>query len=564
VTKVFAFWQNRQLETVTGEGALVVIVPKEAKEIKRSFIRVSGYNGEGVSNDILIPLENGKIITSSTLLNRFDKEAQIMYFTLVDRFNDGNKKNNNPIKDARVLPQANWQGGDLAGITQKIRDGYFKSLNINSIWISPITKNPDSAYQEFPEPHRWYTGYHGYWPTLSSMIDPHFGVDGEMQELVKVAHENGINILLDYVCHHVHVEHPLYKAHPNWVTKLDLPNGKKNIRIWDEERLTTWFDTFIPTLDLAQPEVIEMNTDSTLYWLKKYDLDGYRQDAAKHIPLPFWRRLTQKAKTEFTVIRDKPVYQIGETYGSRELIQSYIGSGMMDSQFDFPLYFDLREVFINDQSSFQKAAEVLDETFSYFGNHNSMGYMTGNHDQARFISLAGGALKSSENDREAGFSRYVGVGDSIGYKKLSMLTAFMFAIPGVPCVYYGDEIGIPGAGDPDNRRMMRFDGLSSAELRTRECASKLTELRRSRMSLTYGETDVLRAGAKSLVVSRDYFGEWTVSVFNKDNKPADIVFELPKRFNVKDLNAHFGAKVRLSGSKIYVHLEPWSFDVLTN
>jgi cyclomaltodextrinase / maltogenic alpha-amylase / neopullulanase len=555
-------WKQNSVDNYVG-NTFNLTIPTEATFKKRSFIRVFSFNTEGSSNDMLMPLENGKVVTAANQLDRSDKEAQIMYFVLLDRFNNGNAKNDNPVKDLRVHPMANWQGGDLEGVTKKINDGYFKFMNINALWLSPITKNPDSAYQEYPAPHRWYTGYHGYWPTLSSMVDPHFGNDKSMQTMVDAAHTNGINVLLDYVCHHVHKEHPIYKQHPTWITPFDLPNGQKNIRIWDEQRLTTWFDDFIPTLDLARPEVVKMNTDSTIYWLNKFNLDGFRHDASKHIPLPFWRSLTKQLKID-AMSKGKPIYQIGETYGARELIQSYIGTGMMDSQFDFPVYFDSREVIAKDSTDFAAVETTLRESFNYFGYHNTMGYITGNHDQARFVSLAGGGLKWNESDREAGFQRKVEVGDKIGYNRLQMMTALMFSLPGVPVIFYGDEIGMPGGGDPDCRRMMRFKGWSKAEKNTKKMAEKITFLRRNRLSLTYGDTEILSVSKDAFVLLRDYFGEVTICVFNKSRQAATVSFDLPERFKDKVLKGNFDGKVGKESGKVNVQLLGASFEMLTD
>jgi cyclomaltodextrinase / maltogenic alpha-amylase / neopullulanase len=565
IDSAFVYWNNKKQPVKNDKKTKVLTfqIPKEAAGFKRSFIRVFAYNTEGVANDVLIPLERENVVKNSAVLDRTDKEAQIMYFVLMDRFNNGSLKNDKPDPNPRVHPMANWQGGDLKGLTQKIKDGYFKALNINSLWISPITKNPDSSYQEFPEPHRYYTGYHGYWPVSSSTIDPHFGTDDDMKEFVETAHKNGINVLLDYVTHHVHQEHPLYKQHPEWTTKLDLPDGRKNIRIWDDERLTTWFDTFMPTLDLSRPDVIKVNTDSTIFWLKKFDLDGYRHDASKHIPLPFWRNLTKQLKRDF-MSKGKSIYQIGETYGSRELINSYIGSGMMDSQFDFSVYFDSRDAIAKDNLSFSIVENSLRESFNYFGNHSTMGYITGNHDQPRMISLAGGSLKFNEDDRAAGYARKIDVGDPIGYKKLQILTALMFSIPGVPVIFYGDEIGMPGAGDPDCRRMMRFDNLNANEMQTKQIAEKLTQLRKNRLSLIYGDTDILLSNDDLLVILRDYFGEVTISVFNKNSKNTGVSFDLPYRYAKKVLKTNFNGKVVQEGNLVRVTLAGASFEMLTD
>ena len=270
-------------------------------------------------------------------------------------------------------------------------------MGINTLWISPISQNPYEAYVEYPSPHRKYSGYHGYWPISLTKIDTRFGTDAELKQLVTESHYRGINIILDYVSHHVHILDPVYKKHPDWFTNINLPDGTKNIRIWDAQRLTTWFDTFLPTFNFNNPQVVEMQSDSAMYWIENYDIDGFRHDAAKHIPDVYWRRLTQKIK-QYEELENQNTkhkeqsdfFQIGETFGSRELIDNYINSGELDAQFDFNLYFDARTVFAVDKESFVKLSNSLQESFNYYGDHSLMGNISGNHDLPRFISLASG------------------------------------------------------------------------------------------------------------------------------------------------------------------------------
>ncbi|MFM7913540.1 MAG: alpha-amylase family glycosyl hydrolase, partial [Bacteroidota bacterium] len=150
--------------------------------------------------------------------------------------------NDQRVDHPEVHPKANYWGGDLQGVMNKIQEGYFDRLGINSLWLSPIVQNPLGPYREWPKPNRMYSGYHGYWPISSSRVDRRFGDEALLRKLIDTAHAHGINVLLDYVANHVHQEHPLLKEHPDWITTLDLPDGRKNIRIWDEHRLTTWFD----------------------------------------------------------------------------------------------------------------------------------------------------------------------------------------------------------------------------------------------------------------------------------------------------------------------------------
>ncbi len=567
VQEYFVFWQNTRLDDKFVKAdtiGLTITIPNTSRHYDRSFLRIYAVNSTGVSNEILVPLHNGKVILDPSELTRNDKQAMIIYFLMVDRFFDGNKENDSPVKDKEVDPKLNWQGGDLAGIIQKINDGYFAGLGINTIWISPITQNPPDAWAEYPAPHRKFSGYHGYWPVTLTTVDTHFGTGQDFEAMVTNAHARGMNILLDYVSNHVHKESWLYKQHPDWATQFMLKGNRKNLRLWDEQRLTTWFDEFLPTLDLTKPEVYEMISDSALFWIKDYHIDGFRHDATKHIPEIYWRTLTRKINEQVVIPENRPVYQIGETYGSRELISSYINPGELDAQFDFDLYFTARTAFASDNGSFRDLSFALQETFNYYGEHNLMGNITGNQDQSRFISYASGALSFEESDKEAGWNRDIEVKDTVGYQRLAQLIAFNMTIPGIPVIYYGDEFGMPGAADPDNRRMMKFDQLTPQESRTREIVTSLVKLRRECLPLIFGDYKLIKVTDRILIYMRNYFGKTAIVIFNKDNASRKIDFELPVNVMQKEFKNHFGSTFTMEKENISLTLPGNSFEILTN
>lgn len=540
-----------------------VRIPNTAKDKKRTIIRIYSFNSkEGISNDLFIPLEYGKVVTKPSQLGRFDKRASILYFLMTDRFFNGKTDNDHPLKSKEVHPRADYHGGDIAGVMKKLKEGYFEKLGINTIWLSPITLNPDKPYGLWKKPRTKFTGYHGYWPISSSKIDYRYGTDKELRDLVNHAHEKGINVILDYVANHVHKDHPVYKKHPDWATNLYLPDGSLNTERWDDHRLTTWFDVFLPTLDLSKPKVVETMTDSALFWLKEYKLDGFRHDATKHIPDIFWRTLTKKIKQQIIIPEERPILQIGETYGSRELIDSYIGSGQLDGQFDFNVYDDAVSVFANPKEDFNRLYNSLKESFEYYGCHNLMGYITGNQDRARFISYASGDLKLGEDTKIAGWTRAIGVKDKAAYKKLIMLNAFMLTIPGIPTIYYGDEIGLPGGNDPDNRRMMRFDNLSEEEKNVKEITSRIGKLRRNNLPLIYGDFEFLWVGKNSFSFLRSYFKEFTIVVFNKKSTMNTLKIDLPVRYMDIITEAEFGSKYEISKNKLIIELAPNSVEII--
>lgn len=566
IKELFILWQNHRLSEKfwkLDSAGLHITLPPRTRQFDRSFVRVWAINNNGISNQILVPLHNGYVIKDPGDLTRQDKEAMIIYFMMIDRFKDGDQKNNSPVKDKEVDWKSNFQGGDLTGITEKIGDGYFRDLGINTLWISPLTQNPPDGWAEYPPPHLKFSGYHGYWPVTLTTVDNRFGTSEELKKLVDEAHDKKMNVILDFVSNHVHQESWLIKKHPDWATPLVLSNKRKNIRLWDEQRLTTWFDGFLPTLDLSRPEVIEMISDSSLFWIKQYQLDGFRHDATKHVPEVYWRTLTKKLKEQVITSENRNLYQIGETFGSRDLILSYINPGMLDAQFDFNLYFDARTAFARDISSFRDLDYSLHQTFSYYGEHSLMGNITGNQDLARFISFASGAISFGEDDKKAGWERDIQVKDTTGYRKLASLMAFNMTIPGIPIIYYGDEIGLAGGGDPDNRRMMRFDSLNNHERYLKSLTARLALLRKNNLALLYGDFTDIKVTDRVYVYMRSYFDEIVIVAFNKDRSPKKIEFELPQRYTDVKLVARFGSGMVIEKNKVMLTLQGNSFEILT-
>lgn len=487
----------------------------------RSFIRVYALGDGKRLNDLLIPLENGKVVNDVAQLTRHDDQAQVLYSLMIDRFHNGNKANDWKMNSPEVLDIVDYQGGDIAGITQKIKDGFFNELGISTIWISPITQNPWDAWGYYPfkngnkydntKKYTKFSGYHGYWPIYTTEVEKRFTTEEELHEMLAVAHEHGLNVILDYVANHMHINSPTLKEHPNWHTDSILPDGRRNFELWDEARLTTWFDVHIPTLDLERPEVCSPMTDSALVWLEKFAFDGFRHDACKHIPLNYWRELGAKMKQRYP---NRHIWMIGETYGDPSLIGSYVKSGMLNSQFDFNIYHTAIDVLGKPEQSLKRMHNTVMESLAAYGSHHTMGNISGNHDKCRFISLAGGAVRWDENDKAAGWEREIGVtadGDAAkeeqAYKAAMLLEVINLTIPGVPCIYQGDEYGEAGANDPDNRHMMKFNGLTERQQQFRNEVQQLVQLRRNSLPLIYGEYIPVEVTDSKWVFDRTYMGE---------------------------------------------------------
>lgn len=533
-----AYIQNMMIDPAywlqTGENDWVLdlsLVPEiQTCAQGRAWLRVFAEDDNYLYNDLLLPLQDGKIVTDASQLNRHDQQAQVLYSVLIDRFHNGNAANDWKMNSEEVLDIVDYQGGDLAGITAKIEEGYFDSLGVNTLWISPITQNPWDAWGLYPfpngnkyDPSKSYTkfsGYHGYWPIFATKLDDRFGTPEELRTLLSTAHAHEMNVVLDYVANHMHINSPTLQAHPDWHTDSILPDGRRNFELWDDARLTTWFDKHIPTLDLERPEVCEAMTDSALYWLANYDLDGYRHDACKHIPEGYWRMLGQKIAARWP---GRPIWMIGETYGSPELISSYVKTGMLNAQFDFNVYFTSREALCGYTGMDRVMQNELTSLRTY-GAHHTMGNISGNHDQIRFASIAGGAIDIHSQGKEEGWTREVGIGDAEkAYKRALLLEVLNMTLPGVPCIYQGDEYGEVGGNDPDNRHMMRFDGLNEQEQLLRGKVAELIHLRRHSMPLLYGDFIPLIDRPGEIIYQRVYLGEKITVIINRDKLTYEII-----------------------------------------
>ena len=528
-----------------GTEATITIEPAWRENKGRSFVRVYAYADGKHLNDLLIPMQDGKVVNDVAELTRFDDHAQILYSLMIDRFHNGNKNNDWKMNSPEVLDIVDYQGGDIKGIQKKIEEGFFEELGITTIWISPITQNPWDAWGMYPfangnkydstKTYTKFSGYHGYWPIFATEVEKRFTTEQELHDMLATAHKHGMNVILDYVANHMHINSPTLQAHPDWHTDSILPDGRRNFELWDEARLTTWFDVHIPTLDLERPEVCAPMTDSALVWLEKFAFDGFRHDACKHIPLNYWRELGKKMKQRYP---DRHIWMIGETYGDPALIGSYVKTGMLNAQFDFNIYHTAIDVLGKPEQSLTKMNNTILESLAAYGAHHTMGNISGNHDKCRFISLAGKAVSWDENDKAAGWTRHIGVTadgnkelEAHAYRMAMLLEMINFTIPGVPCVYQGDEYGEAGANDPDNRHMMKFDGLNKEQAAFRAKVQELAQLRRNNMALLYGEYIPVEVTDTLLHFQRVYMGD-VVDVVIDLNGESSITVNGDKVWNI--------------------------------
>lgn len=528
----------------------------KSKQLLRIAVTVNGT----ASNIQSVFLADGEPAEQN---GKFLWNDAVIYSLMIDRFSDGDRSINNPIAHDSLSEKANYMGGDFQGIINKLNEGYFDSLGINTIWLSPVYDNPNEAFKEAPEPHRWFSGYHGYWPINSTSTEEKFGSIEKLKELVATAQKHGIKILLDIVANHVHQNHPFFKEKPEWFGNLNLPDGRLNLRLWDEYRLTTWFEPYLPKFNyVGSKDAIDFMTSNTVWWMKETEADGFRQDAVKHMPNEFWRALTKRIKNEIEIPDNKKVYQIGETFGSYDLISSYVNNGQLSAQFNFNVYDVALPTFLESKMSFSALDAEIKKSFLVYGENNLMGNIMDSHDKNRFMAFADGDLDVTQwSAVEEGWNNPPRVDNPANYEKAKLYYSYMNTIPGLPVIYYGSEFGMTGASDPDNRRMMRFgEELNQFEKRMLGDVRKIINLRKNHPALRYGDFLTLQADENVYSYIRSGVNERILIILNKSEKSVPLQLNIPVMYGIKSAgNLLTDEKIELVDGSINLILQPMSY-----
>ncbi len=479
-----------------------------------------------------------------------------IYQVFTDRFLDGDPGNNldNAAGDlARITDaRSRWQGGDFAGITRKLRDGYFEAMGITTLWISsPILNSHRSQPAVNTDDTTRYASYHSYHPVATGYthlddlgydnpIEPAFGTPAQLHELVNEAHRRGIRIIPDFVTNHVHREAALFARQPTWFFDYRPCHNR-----WDEGRLDCWFTTDMPDVDYgANPAAITMVVDHALWMIQEFNFDGFRADALKHMDDRFIRALKQAIVAEIeTTVRDhtralEPTvfYMVGESLGG--WARYHVRQDMVHGQVDEEFYNKTKGALLRFDISVRQLAEFAigndtayltpQDTFGGRGGYPGaiMGNFFGNHDQVRALTEA-----------------------QLRPERLRLAQTFLMTSPrNVPMLYQGDDIGTIGGPDPDNRKMQRFDGLSTEEQRSLDHVRKAGTLRE--------QHPALRRGTRTHVVLEDYFWVFKLSfetdeVYVAINRDADQAWAPPPGF-VDGLGTCANGVVPILSSCIFV------------
>ena len=396
-------------------------------------------------------------------------------------------------------------GGDLQGVLRKLREGYFETLGVNTLWLSPMNLNPDGLFAGVEGGPPRYESYHAYWPIAPRTPDPRFGDADLFDALVQEAHQRGLRVLLDVVLNHLHAQHPYFTAHPGWFTPRGCYCGGANCS-WSQFIEVCWFVPYLPDFAFADLEAVDTQVNDTLWWVERFQLDGLRVDAVPMMPRFVTRRLSAETHRRFEGLGTRH-YLVGETFvgpDERDRVRWYLGPDGIDGQFDFPLMWAIRQVLVWDAAPlWQLADQWRASAAAWAGSTAVMGVFAGNHDVTRLVSEAAGQITGAYdqpwNDPPA-----IPRGARLAYQKALLAQAFVLTVPGAPTLFQGDEFGMPGANDPDNRRPMRFGADRTEEERWLfDRVARLGRLRRCLPALQGESLRVLREEAERLVYLRD-------------------------------------------------------------
>ena len=336
--------------------------------------------------------------------------------------------------------------GDLQGIIQKLdylNDGNPNTdtdLGVTALWLMPI----------FPSP-----SYHGYDVTDYRNIDEEYGTMNDFKALITAAHASGIKIVIDFVGNHTSDQHPWFTASASneskrdwylWNSNKPSYNGPWGQEVWHERNNSYYYGVFwggMPDLNYTNQEVTNEIKNTLRFWKEEVGVDGFRIDAVKHwiengdqqentaATLAWWRDLYVFRKS-----LDPGLMMVGEAWTSTQNIAPY-SDKRLDYCFEFDLSYALIDGINNQTNSGLKSK--MSEIISTY-EPNQYGTFLTNHDQDR------------------SFYRF-----GMDERKAKLAARILLSLPGVPYIYYGEEVGMLGQKpDEDIRRPMQWTSSANA------------------------------------------------------------------------------------------------------
>jgi glycosidase len=520
------------------------------------------------------------IATRKPILGRNQGLApeDVLYLIMPDRFANGDPTNDAPKEFPGSHDRAQsraWHGGDLRGVREHL--DYLNDLGINTIWLTPVVKNGGTS------------DYHGYGAVDLYAVDPHLGTLRDYQELVDAAHKKHMKVFFDMVPNHVGPRNP-------WLAKPPLPDwfhgtpqqhidsyspikgsfyghsgDKKDISSDPFDALEDphtppafrrnitdgWFFGVLPDMNTENPIVAEYLQQNAIWWAESSGLDGYRLDTFPYVSRRFWSDWHEGLRKIYPRLST-----IGEVFHPDPTVTSFFVGGRkgwdgidpgLTTVFDFPMFFAMRNILLKDGPA-GTIPNILRQDSLYPYPEYLVPFFA-NHDVPRFASMQGATPE-----------------------KLKLAFGLTLTLRGIPEIYYGDEIAMPGGGDPDNRRdfpggwpgdaanAFTREGRTPGQQEVFDYVRTLLHLRQEHDALRGGKLWHLYVDDSTYIFLRESEGEKLIVAFHKGATDFD------SSFSVKDTPAQgpagfetlFGSgKAELTGQQMHLRLPAQSFTIFT-
>jgi glycosidase len=297
---------------------------------------------------------------------------------------------------------------------------------------------------------------------------------------------------------------------------------------WDgSDGKRCWFTDYLPDFNFNNQAARDFSVSNAMQWIVDTGVDGFRLDAVKHIEDSWLLDLRARVKTEIEPQTQQHFYMVGETFtGDKNTIAYYVDpSNMLDGQFDFPMRNALVSAVMMRSGTMYDLEGFLAGNDGFYGA-GIMSTFIGNHDVPRSIHFAQDVPLWSDpwaDGKDKAWSGQPGLpAQQSAFERMVNAFAILFTLPGVPLIYYGDEVGMPGAGDPDNRRFMQWSGYSQGQQLLKDRIAKLSAIRAAHPALRRGSRATLTVTNDTLAYSMTEGGDVVVVVVNRGDGSANV------------------------------------------
>ena len=452
-----------------------------------------------------------------------DWRGDVFSMIVTDRFDDGDTSNNH--LNGRFAPgdPDGVQGGDFAGIERRLP--YLRDLGITAIWITPVQRNVDGAY-------------HGYWIQDFLAVDARLGTMDDLRRLIRRAHEHGIAVFLDVVCNHTGpMSHPVGGRHawsdvpyqlawrdssvlpsPAFFRNLDIYHRHGDVKEWrDPYQILGELPGGLDDLATERADVRAMLIEIYRWWMEQTGCDGFRIDTVKHVEADFWYEFLAAMRRHAESLGRRDFFIFGEVFAfddetcARYTLPVSLGRRGFDAVLNFSLSGSIRNALAEDRGVGDLARSIRNLSFYDSTARGRLFTFVDNHDIPRFLHLAGGDTK-----------------------RLEPALTLLFALEGIPIIYYGTEQGFRGGvSDGENRAPMfvrasadgpvtsdHFDATSPLY----QHIARLAAVRRAHPVLQVGTTEIVRVdeALRLLVLRRVHEGKSAFVVVNLSDTTREV------------------------------------------